>query len=61
MTDGERLIKLIEEMVELKVELHASVPVRGKPELVQLIARKKHEDQQRLEGVRVEMLQLLHG
>jgi hypothetical protein len=60
MTDGERLLKLIEEMVELKVELHAGMPVRGKPELVQLVARKRHEDQQRLDRVRAELVRLFN-
>ena len=58
MNDGERLLKLIEELVELKVELHAAIPTGGKPELVRLVARKRHDDQQRLEQVRAEILHL---
>ena len=61
MTDGDRLLKLIEEMVELKVELHAGIPAGSKPELVQLVARKRYEDQQRLELVRREIIALFNG
>jgi hypothetical protein len=61
MTDGEKLLKLIEEMVELKVELHAGIPVGSKPELVQLVAKKRYEDQQRLELVRREIVALFNG
>ena len=58
MNDGERLLKLIEEMVELKVELHAAMPTGGKPEILRLVSQKRYEDQQRLEQVRGEILHL---
>lgn len=61
MTDGEKLLKLIEEMVELKVELHAGLPVGSKPELAQLVARKRHEDQHRLGAVREQIVDLFNG
>jgi hypothetical protein len=60
MTDGERFLELLEEMVELKVSLRVSVPGRGKPELVQLLAQKRHEDQQRLDQVRAGILRLFN-
>lgn len=61
MTDGERLLKLIEEMVELKVHLHAGMPTGTKPGLVQLVVQKRHEDQQRLNAVREQIIQLFNG
>ena len=61
MSDGEKLLQLIEEMVELKVELHAELPVGSKPELAQLVARKRHEDRQRLEAVRTQIVNLFNG
>lgn len=61
MTDGEKLLKLIEEMVELKVELHAGVPVGSKPGLAQLVAKKRYEDQQRLGSVRDQIVKLFNG
>jgi len=61
MTDGEQLLQLIEEMVELKVQLHAGIPVGTKPELVQLVARKRHEDNSRLAAVREQIVQLFNG
>jgi len=60
MTDGERLLRLIEEMVELKVELHAAMPAGGKPELLRLVAKKRHDDLQRLERVRADLVQLIN-
>lgn len=61
MSDGEKLLKLIEEMVELKVELHAGLPVGSKPELVQLVAKKRFEDQHRLDAVRQRIVELFNG
>jgi hypothetical protein len=61
MTDGEKLLKLIEEMVELKVQLHAGIPIGTKPGLVQLVAKKRHEDQQRLGLVREQIIALFNG
>jgi hypothetical protein len=60
MTDGEKLLQLIEEMVELKVQLHAGLPVGTKPELVQLVAKKRHEDMGRLASVRQQIVQLFN-
>lgn len=61
MTDGEKLLKLIEEMVELKVELHAGVPAGSKAGLAQLVAKKRYEDQQRLDFVRQQFVALFNG
>jgi hypothetical protein len=61
MTDGEKLLRLIEEMVELKVQLHAGLPSVGKPALVQLLAQKRHEDQARLQAVREQIVALING
>jgi arginine decarboxylase-like protein len=61
MSDGEKLLRLIEEMVELKVQLHAGLPVGSKPELVQLVAKKRHEDMSRLDFVRGQIVALIDG
>jgi len=61
MTDGEKLLKLIEEMVELKVQLHSGLPAGTKPGLVQLVVQKRQEDQQRLNAVREQIIQLFNG
>ena len=61
MSDGEKLLRLIEEMVELKVQLHAGLPVGSKPELVQLVAKKRHEDMNRLDFVRGQIVALIDG
>lgn len=54
------MLRLIEEMVELKVELHAAMPAGGKPELLRLVAKKRHDDLQRLERVRADLVQLIN-
>jgi hypothetical protein len=61
MSDGEKLLQLIEEMVELKVQLHAGIPAGTKPALVQLVAQKRHEDNSRLAVVREQIVQLFNG
>jgi len=61
MTEGEKLLKLIEEMVELKVELHAGLPRGAKTELAELFAKKRFEDQHRLNTVRQQIIQLFNG
>jgi hypothetical protein len=61
MSDGEKLLKLIEEMVELKVQLHAGIPAGTKPGLVQLVAKKRHEDTSRLAAVREQIVQMFNG
>lgn len=61
MTDGEKLLKLIEEMVELKVQLHGGLPTGTRPGLVQLVAKKRYEDQARLSAVRQQIVRLLNG
>ena len=60
MTDGEKLLKLIEEMVELKVQLHAGLPRSSKPELAELFAQKRFENQHRLNAVRDQIVQLFN-
>jgi len=61
MSEGEKLLMLIEEMVDLKVQLRAGVPVGTKPDLVQLVAKKRYEDQQRLGVVREQIVALLNN
>lgn len=61
MTDGEKLLRLIEEMVELKVDLRAGVPGGTRPDLVEFVARKRHDDQTRLRFVREQIVALLNG
>jgi len=61
MSEGEKLLKLIEEMVELKVQLHSGLPTGVKPGLVQLVAKKRHEDQQRLDFIRQQIVSLFNG
>lgn len=52
---------LIEEMMDLKVQMRSGAPGTGKPELAQLLAKKRYEDQQRLGLVRQQIVALLNG
>ncbi|EEF59576.1 hypothetical protein [Pedosphaera parvula] len=60
---AEALIKLIEEMIEIKVRqqagANAAINSKLPPELAQLIARTKVADRDRILRVRSELLQLL--
>ena len=56
---ADAFVKLIEEMVDLKVHLVLESHVRTTPELARLISQKRHSDHRRLEQVRAELAQLV--
>lgn len=56
---AEGFVKLIEEMVDLKVHLVLESQIKTKPELARLISQKRATDARRLEQVRAELARLL--
>lgn len=53
-------VTLIEEMVDLKVQLHAELTMKtNSPEMARILAEKRHTDQRRLEHIRQELLRLV--
>ena len=59
--NGENLVKLIEEMMDLKVQQYAEVNLKHNPEVVRLLMEKRETDRRRLEQIRAELSRLLNG
>ncbi|MDB6019654.1 MAG: hypothetical protein JWR19_4143 [Pedosphaera sp.] len=61
---SEELVKLIEEMVDLKVRHHAAVAAcasRAAPHLAKIISQTNVADQHRLVQIRSELARVLEG
>jgi hypothetical protein len=62
--NSESIVKLIEEMVDLKVQqsrVDGTAHLKSNPEIARLLAEKKETDQRRLEHIRAELARLLNG
>ena len=55
----ETLVKLIEEMMDLKVQQFAESTLKPSPEVARLLAEKRATDRRRLEQIRAELVRLL--
>lgn len=58
--NGEALVKLIEEMVNLKIQAYAESNLKASPEVSRLLIQKRETDQRRLEQIRAELARLLN-
>ena len=59
--NAEALVKLIEEMMDLKVQQHAETSLKPSPEVAIVLQAKKETDRHRLEQIRAEMARLLRA
>ncbi|MCL4787269.1 MAG: hypothetical protein KJ070_10805 [Verrucomicrobia bacterium] len=62
--NAENIVKLIEEMVDLKVQqfrADATAHLKSNPDIARLLAEKKETDQRRLDHIRTELVRLLNG
>jgi len=59
--NGETLVKLIEEMIDLKLQQHAQANLKASPEIAQILGEKRFNDRRRLEQIRAELVRLLGG
>ena len=59
--NAESVVKLIEEMIDLKVQQHAQLNVKANPEVARILEDKRVTDRRRLEQVKVEMIQAFRG
>ncbi len=57
----ETFAKLIEEMMDLKVQQYAESQMRATPEVARLLQDKRETDRRRLEQIRIELVRLLQG
>ena len=59
--NAEGLVKLIEEMMDLKVQQYAETQMRLTPQIGRLLHEKRDTDRRRLDQIRAEAVRLLKG
>lgn len=59
--NSEASVKLIEEMVDLKIQQYAESQMRVTPELGRLLHEKRETDRRRLDQIRAELVRLFHA
>ena len=52
------LVKLIEEMIDLKLQQQAQTNLKVSPEMVHILEEKRVTDRRRLEQIRAELIRL---
>ena len=57
--NADTIVKLIEEMTDLKVQQYAETQMKATPEVTQILAEKRATDRRRLEQIRAELTRLL--
>lgn len=55
------LVKLIEEMVDLKIQHYAEMNMKTTPEVARILQEKRETDRRRLEQIRAELVRILGG
>jgi hypothetical protein len=58
---AEAFVKLIEEMMDLKVQQYAETQMRTTPEIGRMLREKRETDRRRLEQIRSEAVRLFKG
>ena len=56
---AEKLIELIEELVDLKVQKYVEMNLKLPPEVARLLQEKRETDHRRLEQIRIELVRAL--
>lgn len=57
----ESFVRMLEEMMDLKVQQQAEAAMKVPPELSNMLAAKRETDRRRLEQIRQELIRGLHG
>ena len=57
--NSESVVKLIEEMIDLKLQQHAQANLKASPEISRFLEEKRVTDRRRLEQIRAELIRLL--
>jgi len=58
---AEALVRLMEEMMDIKVQLLAQSSMKVSPDVARILHEKRDTDKRRLEQVRTEMIRILNG
>jgi len=56
---AEAFVRLIEELVDIKVQYHLANKMKTSPELARLVAVKRETDRHRADQIRLELIQAL--
>ncbi len=56
---GESFVRLIEEMMDLKIQQLAESQLKVNPEVARILQEKRETDRRRLEQIRAEMIRML--
>jgi hypothetical protein len=59
--NGEILVKLIEEMIDVKLQQQAQANLKASPGIARFLEEKRVTDRRRLEQIRAELASLLGG
>ena len=59
--NGETLVKLIEEMIDLKLQQRAQANLKANPEIARILDEKRVTDRRRLEQIRADLARLFGG
>lgn len=57
--NAETVVKLIEEMIDLKIQHFAETQMKPTPEIARILFEKRTTDSRRLEQIRAELTRLL--
>jgi len=57
----EAWVRLIEEMIDLKIQQHAQSHVKPSSEVARLLQEKRHTDRRRLDQIKMELVRMLGG
>jgi len=56
---AETFVKLLEELVDMKVQYHLANQMKASPELTRVLAQKRESDRQQTERIRQELINAL--
>lgn len=56
---AETLIRLLEEMMDIKIQQYAQFHLKLNPEVAKLLTEKRETDRRRLDQIRVELVRFL--
>jgi len=60
-SSAEHTVRLIEEMLDLKIQAYAESQMRTTPELSKLLHEKRETDRRRLDQIRIDLARVLKG
>lgn len=57
--NAEIFVKMIEELIDLKVQQHTDAQIKTSPEVTRILQQKRETDRHRLEQIRTELVRFL--